>query len=152
MSESERKRAVKRLFAAYLIAATVPGVPAVYYGDEVGVEGYSDPFNRTPFPWHRMDEELLSHYRAVAKLRKSPVYRDGEMRLHSLENDRLIFSRIKGKQALLTLYYNGESSLSVRLPEGARVLLGKKAADGILTLSSEEAAVVRMHKGDELIL
>ena len=152
MSESERKRAVKRLFAAYLIAATVPGVPAVYYGDEVGVEGYSDPFNRTPFPWHRMDEELLSHYRAVAKLRKSPVYRDGEMRLYSLENDRLIFSRIKGKQALLTLYYNGESSLSVRLPEGARVLLGKKAADGILTLSSEEAAVVRMHKGDELIL
>ena len=50
MNEDQRITAVKLLKLAYLIVATMPGVPCIYYGDEAGVEGGRDPFNRKPYP------------------------------------------------------------------------------------------------------
>ncbi len=49
---------------------TLPGAPTVYYGDEVGLVGYADPFNRGTYPWGREDEELLAHYRRLGQLRR----------------------------------------------------------------------------------
>lgn len=62
-----------------LIQFTMPGVPCIYYGDEAGVQGYTDPFNRGPYPWGREDQELLVHYRMLAALRQQyPVLARGE--------------------------------------------------------------------------
>ncbi len=47
----QRRLALNRLQLLVLLQMTFPGVPAIYYGDEVGMEGYADPFNRGPFPW-----------------------------------------------------------------------------------------------------
>lgn len=149
MRKDEREEAIKMLKAAYLIVATAPGIPSIYYGDEVGVEGYSDPFNRTPFPWHDMNEELLAHYRTVAKLRRDAVYADGEFRLLCLTPELLVFSREKGKKCAITLYYNGTGKCAVRLPEGAKLLLGEEK-DGILTLGRFDFAVIKAPKGASL--
>ena len=62
--------AKKRVKIASLLQFTLPGVPSVYYGDEVGLQGYEDPMNRAPFPWGREDEDLLAHYRFLGDLRK----------------------------------------------------------------------------------
>ena len=62
--------AKKRVKIASLLQFTLPGVPSIYYGDEVGLQGYEDPMNRAPFPWGREDEELLAHYRFLGDLRK----------------------------------------------------------------------------------
>ncbi|CDK93666.1 Maltodextrin glucosidase [Klebsiella pneumoniae IS33] len=50
-----------------------PGVPCIYYGDEVGVDGNNDPFCRKPFPWDPalQDTQLLALYQRMAKLRKA---------------------------------------------------------------------------------
>ena len=152
MNKGEREKAIKMQKAAYLIAGTVSGVPSVYYGDEVGVEGYSDPFNRTPFPWHDMDEDLLSHYRKVAALRSHDVYRDGEMRLLRLESDFLAFSREKSGACAVTLYNNGGKRRTILLPEGAALLMGVPLFEGSLVLEGGEYAVVMLRRGDELIL
>ena len=55
---------------ASFLQFTLPGAPTVYYGDEVGMEGYADPFNRRTYPWGREDEELLAHYRRLGQLRR----------------------------------------------------------------------------------
>lgn len=151
MSREERAHAVKMLKAAYLIIATVPGIPSVYYGDEVGVEGYSDPFNRTPFPWHNMDEELLEHYRAVARLRQEAVYADGELKLLYLSGDLLAFSREKDGVCAVTLYNNTDTPKAFRLPAGAVILCGTPPSFDTLTLSGGEAAVIKMKKGDTVL-
>ena len=71
MTAEERKNGINLVKLAYLLIATLPGFPCIYYGDEIGMEGYRDPFNRLPYPWGREDEELLSWYRKIGELRKN---------------------------------------------------------------------------------
>ncbi len=59
-----------RLFFASTIQYTLPGVPAIYYGDEAGMSGWSDPYSRGCYPWGNEDKELLKHYRKLGELRK----------------------------------------------------------------------------------
>ena len=101
MDPGRRNFALKRLMTAYTILATMPGLPTVFYGDEAGLEGYGDPFNRLPYPWGREDLEILEHYRKTGKIRReNSVYREGSIKIHILENDLLIFSRSDNKKQL----------------------------------------------------
>ena len=84
LSIEERRLAKSRLKLAWLLLSTVPGVPTIFYGDEVGMEGYHDPFNRRPFPWGREDEEILSFYRRINRLRLAePLFKEGYFELHT---------------------------------------------------------------------
>ena len=60
----------KRLKVASSLQYFLPGVPCIYYGDEVGMQGFEDPINRRPYPWGKEDKELLEHYRYLGKLRE----------------------------------------------------------------------------------
>lgn len=104
MTEEQRTLAVRRLRLAYLMLVTLPGIPTIYYGDEAGSEGYADPFNRMPYPWHHTDEDLLAFYRAVGALRHSRrEYAEGDFRLLHLDSDTAAFSRTLGTARSLTL-------------------------------------------------
>ncbi len=91
-----REKAVKLLKIASTLQFTVYGVPSVYYGDEVGLEGYHDPFCRMPFPWGHEDEELLEHYRALGRLRRDPVFATGDFRILYRGRGALAFTRSLG--------------------------------------------------------
>ena len=67
LSPQQRDTGLKRLKLAALIQYLLPGVPCVYYGDEAGLEGYRDPFNRGCFPWGQEDQDLLSWYRQLGQ-------------------------------------------------------------------------------------
>ena len=69
LSPAGRELARRRLMLGALLLYTFPGSPTVYYGDEVGMEGYEDPLNRRAFPWGAEDEELLRWYRKLGQLR-----------------------------------------------------------------------------------
>jgi glycosidase len=60
LSSEQYEKGVKLLKLASIIQYTLPGVPSLYYGDEAGMEGYKDPFNRFCYPWGRENEELLA--------------------------------------------------------------------------------------------
>ncbi len=62
--------AVKRLKIAAALEYTLPGIPSIYYGDEVGVQGFKDPINRRPYPWGEENTEILAFYRKLGKIRK----------------------------------------------------------------------------------
>lgn len=70
---------VKRLKLASLFQMTFPGVPCIYYGDEAGLEGGEDPYNRGTFPWGNEDLEILSWYYQIVALRNHyDVLRTGD--------------------------------------------------------------------------
>ena len=67
------------LLLAAVIQYTLPGCPCLYYGDEAGLVGYADPFNRGTYPWGREDTGLVEFFRILGNLRKgSPILRRGE--------------------------------------------------------------------------
>jgi len=78
LSPDARKLAVKRLKLAALIQFASPGVPCIYYGDEAGLEGHSDPQNRRTYPWGDEDAELVAWYRQLGEMRSNePLLRTG---------------------------------------------------------------------------
>ena len=65
---SRGKEALKR--AAFLLFM-LPGIPCIYYGDEVGLTGFRDPYCRMCYPYGREDEDLLSYFKTLGRLRKT---------------------------------------------------------------------------------
>lgn len=57
-----------------IVQMTLPGAPTVYYGDEVGMTGDTDPDDRRPFPWDDKDADMLSHYRSLIGLRNGHTF------------------------------------------------------------------------------
>jgi cyclomaltodextrinase len=87
LSSVERKRGKELVLAGMLLQLAFPGAMAVYYGDELGMEGYEDPFNRRTYPWGTPEGDFTARVRRLMKLRAStPVLRTG--RFEVLEADR----------------------------------------------------------------
>ncbi|MGL5982453.1 MAG: glycoside hydrolase family 13 protein [Cetobacterium sp.] len=71
-----------------LMQFTLPGVPVIYYGDEVGVEGGKDPDNRRTYPWGDEDKKLLKWYKKITALRNSSkILKRGKVKFFSLHPD-----------------------------------------------------------------
>ena len=102
MTAEERVRGVALLRLASVIQFTLPGIPCIYYGDEAGMEGYRDPFNRRPYPWGEEDAELLAHYRALGAIRTSyrSVFADGETEILHADGGVFAFMRRSEGQTL----------------------------------------------------
>ncbi len=58
-----------KLLPLAMVQYFLPGCPCLYYGDEAGVCGYGDPFNRTTYPWGREDKALVEFFRRLGKIR-----------------------------------------------------------------------------------
>jgi 4-alpha-glucanotransferase len=71
LDDGQRGLAKGRLWLAALVQMTMPGVPCVYYGDEAGMEGLTDPCNRAGFPWGHEDPDCETIYHNAIMLRRS---------------------------------------------------------------------------------
>lgn len=69
LSPTQREQGIALMKRAALLQFTLPGIPCIYYGDEVGMEGYGDPYCRGTYPWGGGDQELLAFYKALAAIR-----------------------------------------------------------------------------------
>lgn len=94
LSEEEYETAKNRLKTAVLLQYTLYGVPSVYYGDEIGMQGYTDPLNRRAFRWDSIDEDLLSFYKKLGKIRReNTAFIDGEFKSIYAKGGLFAFSR-----------------------------------------------------------
>ncbi len=106
LSPHQRQLALDRLRMATFLQYMLPGTPSLYYGDEAGMEGGKDPFNRRTYPWGREDQSMLEHYRSLGRLRKNhEALRLGDIRFFQAEDQKLGFTRsYNGKT--LRIYVN----------------------------------------------
>ena len=124
LGHNQRQSALRLLRMASFLQFTLPGAPCVYYGDEAGMEGYADPFNRRPYPWGREDEELLSHYRNLGQLRRDTLaLRLGDVRFQTAQDGHLAFTRAyRGEK--VHIYLNRSDDVWA-IPAGKRILYGR---------------------------
>jgi glycosidase len=146
MSTEEYHLAVRRLCAAYTILSTLPGTPTIFYGDEAGLEGYHDPFNRMPYPWGNECATLLAHYRKIGKIRRAnSVYKRGGIKIHALTDDLLVFSRKSKDCQYFTVMNNSEKRIGISFG-GAKAT----AILGGLKLAPISAGIYRVRGATEI--
>ena len=136
LSIQQYQTARQMLLMASFLQYLLPGMPSLYYGDEAGMEGYKDPFNRRPYPWGQEDPILLEHFKQLGQLRKEQeALRLGDLHFIEAGSGRLSFTRSFGGKTL-RIYIN-RSSESWDVP-GSLLLMGCSAeasAPTWLTLS-----------------
>jgi len=93
LSIEELKKGTALLKIASLLQFTLPGIPCIYYGDEAGVEGFEDPFNRRCFPWGHENNEILNHYKMLSQLRKYSVFDEDKYKCLTHDEGVFIFER-----------------------------------------------------------
>ncbi|MGZ9586180.1 glycoside hydrolase family 13 protein [Paenibacillus marinisediminis] len=71
LSPKALKLAIQKEKAAAFLQYMLPGSPCIYYGDEAGMEGFEDPFNRRYFQWDSMNENLLYYYVELGRIKTS---------------------------------------------------------------------------------
>ena len=138
LTKEKRDTALKMLKIAAAIQYTVYGIPSVFYGDEVGVEGYHDPFCRMPFPWSDMNNgyrgELLSYYRLLGEIRESnPVLADGDFYIVKHDESSIAYVRENATDRILVIANRGDG-FTFDIPEGERycdLLCGKSYENSI---------------------
>ena len=104
LSANEYERGVCLLKLASVLQFTLPGIPSIYYGDEAGLCGGEDPYNRGCYPWGKENKELIEHYKALAKIRReNEAFKCGEYRTVSAALGCIAFERIGESERLLII-------------------------------------------------
>ena len=102
---------------AAVIQMTWPGAPTIYYGDEAGLAGWTDPDNRRTYPWGREDQDLIAFHRALAALRtERPVLQLGSVKPLCADCGVIAYARFDEADALAVVCNNTEGPLAVDLP------------------------------------
>ena len=143
LSRSQYIRSEERLLMAAFLQYTLPGSPSLYYGDEAGMEGGKDPFNRRTFPWGNEDLVLTAHFQKLGQLRKDcEALRLGDIEFTYATDHRLAFCRRYEGQTV-RIYVNRNMD-AWDIPAG-RLLMGhnlRSVAPNWLSLAPQGFCVV----------
>ncbi len=111
----QRRTGLQRLRMAMALQFVLPGMPCIYYGDEAGMEGYEDPFNRRTYPWGREDVALKDYVARLGNLRKgSDVLRLGTVRVAEAGDGRIRIEREYEGKKLVLFCNNGRDLYELR--------------------------------------
>ena len=100
-----------------LIQMTWPGAPTIYYGDEAGVCGWTDPDNRRTFPWGKEDLELTEFHRYLTGIRnRTSVFRRGAFKPLLAENGMIAYGRFDADEQGVVVVNSEDYAQRVRIP------------------------------------
>jgi len=100
-----------------VIQMTWPGAPTIYYGDEAGVFGWTDPDNRRTFPWGKEDLELTEFHRYLTGIRnRTPAFRRGALKPLLAENGVIAYGRFDADGQGVVVVNSEDYSQRIRIP------------------------------------
>jgi len=143
LSEEQLTEGTKLLKIASLLQLTLPGVPCIYYGDEAGVEGWSDPFNRACFPWGNENKEILNHYKSLAEFRKNnSIFAQGKYKCLVHDKGVFVFERFN-EEIQIIIAINMSSCISTLIFKDSMAEYGKCNVDNSFNLKSNEFLILQ---------
>lgn len=135
LNDDQRSFGLKALHLATFFQMTYPGTPSIYYGDEIGMEGYRDPFNRRTFDWDAAESsDLRQQIAKLGQLRKQhAVLQSGQFELITASGRLLIYRRFldeemrdvfgvvqEGVDRIVIAINADAKPLNVRTPQGRK--------------------------------
>lgn len=128
---------------AVVMLMTWPGAPTLYYGDEAGVCGFTDPDNRRTYPWDNPDEELIRfHKEMIAIHNRHQALRTGSLKMLSAEFQYLAYGRFNREEQLVILINNGENVRQVKQSVWAAGIPKNCECNRLMITSDEGFSVV----------
>ena len=102
---------------AVVVQMTWPGAPTIYYGDEAGVCGWTDPDNRRTYPWGHEDEELIRFHRDIIELHKKyKVLSNGSYKSLLADYNLICYGRFNRDEAIVVIVNNSDDERRVSVP------------------------------------
>lgn len=103
LSDEEKRKGAKMLKTAYTVLYMLPGNPQIYYGDEVGMEGYSDPFNRQYYTDENDSFNILDYIKKLGRMRKEnkDVFSDTKLIISTVHDGLTLLMRRKGNRDIV---------------------------------------------------
>ncbi|MCL2854869.1 MAG: glycoside hydrolase family 13 protein [Defluviitaleaceae bacterium] len=105
------------MLAAIAFQFTWQGCPTIYYGDEAGLGGWTDPDNRRPYPWGEENPVLMEFHKEAANVRKtSPALRHGSTIFLPTLQETLAFARFSHGQAIIAVFNVSATHKQLAIP------------------------------------
>lgn len=146
LSDYDYLKGVSMMKLASLIQYTLPGVPSLYYGDEAGMQGMKDPFNRACFPWDNINKELYKWYKRLGEIRRGcKAFREGSFEPLYAADGAIAYVRRSEENSVLTAVNNSNSELQIPVGEewdNSYSFFEFSSKNGILTLPPYQFALL----------
>ncbi len=104
LPEDKMRIAQSRLMLYFSAIFTLPGNPCIYYGDEIGLQGYADPYNRGTFDWDLQNSRTVDFVRKLSEIRKQII--DGDVFLRFNEESSVLEYSLETKTDTHKVYMN----------------------------------------------
>lgn len=143
-------KAVMRL--AVMMQFTWVGAPTIYYGDEAGVVGFTDPDNRRTYPWGHEDMELINFHKEAIRIHKEyPELKTGSIRMLYSEYGVVSYARFSRDRAVIVVINREDREKRVSIPVRDAVSARDKVLEKLLVTSrdgfSAEKEIIEMQRG-----
>ena len=146
LDEEDYFKGISMMKIASLLQFTLPGVPSIYYGDEIGMQGMKDPFNRACMSWDNMNAELHRWYKRLGEIRKGcsalidgdfiPVYclhKTAAYKRAGESNELLVAINLDDESQELEIGYEWDNSYAI---------FGESSRQGKITLAPHRYALL----------
>lgn len=150
LTPKEYADAKAKLKVAVMLQYFLPGIPCIYYGTEVGVTGFKDPFNRKCYPWDNQDKELLQFYRDIGKYRSFYTGRNSSFKVLYSDSSVFAFERRNDTNSVFVAVNRGDAERQIDIPEDFEASAAKDA--NVYLLNANIGAKSVLPNGGMIIL
>ena len=148
MTPEQRKRGLELMRIATGIQYTLPGFPCVYYGDEAGMEGYRDPFNRCCYPWGNEDKELVKWHSDLGAMRQTiSALWDGDFQPVYAKGNVLSYLRYDKESGIYCAFNTGDVDVIMDIPAAiydGKPMMGTEIVKGRVIVPARGTAFIAM--------
>ncbi|MDO4938885.1 MAG: alpha-amylase family glycosyl hydrolase [Lachnospiraceae bacterium] len=118
---------------AQVLQMTMQGAPTIYYGDEAGLRGFTDPDSRRTYPWGNEDPECLEFCAGMTKLHnESRALRRGSMIWLKAERNVISFARTLGQEKYFVIIHTGDNEFDIDIPVRTAGITDEECLQGLV--------------------
>lgn len=116
LTQEQLTLGIKRLKLAWSMLLCLSGNPSLFYGDESGLHGYNDPYNRKPMNWSNLNEDLISWFKNINKIRSEyPSLSNADINFIYEDIDVIAFERKFENKSLIYVLNRSNKSIAINI-------------------------------------